>query len=63
MFTLGLNAAKIRITSTLSCTKFNSQQLLLEQFFDTIGNFGRVQPESESTFPFQYNIMFSDGGL
>ncbi len=42
------------------CTKFNSQQLLFEQFFDIIDNFRSVQPESESTFPFQYSIMFSD---
>ncbi len=35
-------------------------QLLFEQFFDINGNFRSVQPESESTFPFQYNIMFSD---
>ncbi len=42
------------------CTKFNSQQLLFEQFFYIIGNFCGVQPESESTFPFQYAIMFTD---
>ncbi len=35
----------------LFCTKFNSQQLLFEQFFDIIGNFCSFQPESESTFP------------
>ncbi len=40
-------------------TKFNTQQLLFEQFFDIIGNFGSVQLESEPTFPFHYNIMFS----
>ncbi len=42
----------------LFLTKFNSEQLLFEQFFDIIGNFDRVQPESESTFLFQYNIIF-----
>ncbi len=42
------------------CIKFNSQQLLFEQFLDIVGNFGSVQPESESTFPFQWNIMFRD---
>ncbi len=31
---------------------FNSQQLLLEVFFDIISSFGSTQPESESTFPF-----------
>ncbi len=39
------------------CTKFNSQQLLFEQFFDIINNFGNIQPENESTFTFQYNII------
>ncbi len=28
------------------CTKFSSQQLLFEQFFDIIFNFGSVQPEA-----------------
>ncbi len=35
-------------------TKFNSKQLLFEQFFDIIGS---VQVKNESTFPFQYNII------
>ncbi len=39
------------------CTKFNSQQLLFEQFFGRIGNFGSVQPENESTLPSLYNII------
>ncbi len=39
----------------LFCTKFNSKQPLAEQFFQIIGNFG---PGNESTFPFQYNIIF-----
>ncbi len=30
--------------STDFCTKFNSEQLLFEQFFDIIGNFGSVEP-------------------
>ncbi len=42
----------------LFCTKFNSEQLLFEQFFDINGNFGSVQSKSESTFLFQYNIIF-----
>ncbi len=42
----------------LLCMKFNSQEFLLEQFFDIIGNFGSIQQENESTFSFQYNILF-----
>ncbi len=42
----------------LFCTKLNSTQLLFEQFFYIIGNLCSVQPENESTFPFQYNIIF-----
>ncbi len=41
----------------LFCTKFNSEHVLFEQFFDIICNFGSIQPESESTFPFQYNMF------
>ncbi len=41
-----------------SCTKFNSTQSLLKQFFYIIGDFGSLQPKNESTFPFQYNIIF-----
>ncbi len=44
----------------LFCMEFNSQQLLFEQIFDIVGNIGSIQPESDSTFPFQYNIMFRD---
>ncbi len=39
-------------------TKFNSEQLLFEQFFYIIGNFGRVPLKSKFTFPFQYNIKY-----
>ncbi len=42
----------------LFCMKFNSEQLLCEQVFDIIGNFCSNQPEIESTFLFQYNIIF-----
>ncbi len=42
----------------LFCTKFNPEQLLFEQFFYIIGNFGKVQPKSGFTFPFQYNVIF-----
>ncbi len=42
----------------LFCTKFNSKQLLFEQFFDIIGNFGSIQSGKESIFLFQYNIIF-----
>ncbi len=38
--------------------KFNFEQLLFEAFFDIVGSFGSVEPRSESTFPFQYIIMF-----
>ncbi len=40
------------------CKKFNSQQLLFEQFFDIIGNFGSLHPKNESIFLFQCNIIF-----
>ncbi len=38
--------------------KFNSKQLLFEQFFYIIGNFGNLQHKNESTFPFHYNMIF-----
>ncbi len=38
--------------------KFNFAQFLFEQFFDIIDNFGSLQSKNESTFPFQYNIIF-----
>ncbi len=38
--------------------KFNSEPLSFKQLFDIIGSFRSVQPESESMFPFQYNIIF-----
>ncbi len=41
----------------LFCTKFNAQQLLFGTLSDIMCIFGRVGPESESTFPFQYNII------
>ncbi len=30
----------------------------LKHFFNTIGNFGSVEPQSKYTFPFQYIIIF-----
>ncbi len=42
----------------LFCLKFNAQQLLFEPFSNIIGNFGSVEPEIESTFSFQYNVIF-----
>ncbi len=39
-------------------TKFNSTQFLFEQFFDIVDYFGSLQSKNESTFPFQYNIIF-----
>ncbi len=41
--------------------KFNAQRLLFELFSDIIGNFGSVELKIESTFPFQYNIIFENG--
>ncbi len=38
--------------------EFNAQQLLFEAFSRIMLIFGRVEPETESTFPFQYNIIF-----
>ncbi len=34
----------------LFCAKFISEKLLYEQYFEIFGNFGSLQPESESTF-------------
>ncbi len=42
----------------LFCKKFNGHQLLFEWFFEIMRIFGSIPPESESTFPFQYNIIF-----
>ncbi len=42
----------------LFCTNFNFKQLLFEKLFDIIGYFGSIQPENESTFAFQYNLIF-----
>ncbi len=42
-----LNMVQKKISHWLFCTKFNSQQLLFEQFFDIISNFGSIQVESE----------------
>ncbi len=42
----------------LFCKKFNAQQLLSEEFFDIIAIFGSIEPLSESTFSFHYNIIF-----
>ncbi len=49
-----------RLLTFLYEIQFNSQQLLFEQFFDIIGTFGGVRPDSESTFPLflMYNIAF-----
>ncbi len=42
----------------LFCMKFNSEQLLFEAFFDLMHIFGNIEPQSESYFPFLYNIRF-----
>ncbi len=38
--------------------KFNAEQLLFQPFFDAIRIFGSVEPQTESTFPFLYIIIF-----
>ncbi len=40
------------------CTEFNAQQLLFEAFSFIMRIFGRIEPQTESAFPFQYNIIF-----
>ncbi len=40
------------------CTEFNAQQLLFEAFSHIMRIFGSVEPQTESTSPFQYNIIF-----
>ncbi len=40
------------------CTEFNVQQLLFEAFSHTMRIFGSIGPQTESTFPFQYNRIF-----
>ncbi len=42
----------------LFCTKFNSEQLLFEAFFDVMRIFGSFEPQSESNFLFLYIIRF-----
>ncbi len=44
--------------SGLFYTKFNSEQLLFEAFFDVMRIFGCVELQSEFTFPLQYIIIF-----
>ncbi len=39
-------------------TKFNSEQLLFEPFFDRMRIFGIVKPKIECIFPFLKNIIF-----
>ncbi len=38
-------------------TKFNSEQLLLEAFFDVMRLFGSDEPKSGSNFPFLYECL------
>ncbi len=42
----------------LLCTGFNAQQLLFQVLFHTICIFGSIKPQTESTFPFQYNVTY-----
>ncbi len=51
--------AKLDIcTCKIFCRKFKSQQLLFEAFFNIIGIFSSTDSLSESTFPFQYIVIF-----
>ncbi len=38
--------------------KFNFEQLLFKTFFDVMHIFGSVEPQTESTLPFLYGIIF-----
>ncbi len=40
------------------CKKFNAQQFLFEAFSRIMRIFGCVEPQTESTVPFQYNTIF-----
>ncbi len=40
------------------CMKFNAQQLLFEAFSLIMRIFGSFVHQTESTFPFQYNLIF-----
>ncbi len=40
------------------CMEFNASRLLFEAFFHITRIFGSVESQTESTFPFQYNIIF-----
>ncbi len=40
------------------CSVFNDEQLLFEAFSHIMRIFGSVEPQTESNFPFQYNIIF-----
>ncbi len=42
----------------LLCMEFNAQQLLYRTFPHTIHIFGPIEPPTESTFPFQYYVMY-----
>ncbi len=44
--------------SGLFCAKFNFKQLLFKAFFDAMRIFGGVEPQTESTSPFLYIIIF-----
>ncbi len=42
----------------LFCTKFDSEQLLFQSFFDVMRIFGSVEPETKSTFNKFYKFWF-----
>ncbi len=45
-------------TYWLICTKCNAKQFLFEEFVYIIGIFGSAEAWSESTLPFQYNVIY-----
>ncbi len=46
------------VRQRIFCRKWNSQQLLFQDFFHIIGISGSVEPQSQSIFLFQYIIQF-----
>ncbi len=47
-----------RCAPTEFCTEFNAQQLSFEAFSHIMRIFGSGEPQTESTFPFLYIIIF-----
>ncbi len=54
-----LNSGRIDICPRgLFCPKFGAEKLLLDAFFGILRIFASVQPKSECTFSFLYNLIF-----